>query len=437
MNPLIKILALASVLVPFATARAQDTDFRQAAREAMARYEYSKAIEFLDQASEGVEDVATLRDIALQKARCQKKLLRFDAASETLASVMGPGMLDVEVAGELADCHVNSGKLGDALILYSLLSMQHPDNLYLSIQKASLLFKVGDFEGCLDEGKAICDKEPIPSIYSLIGASALKLGQVDSSLVYYRKSLELNPLNAGTVTSISNILLGKKDYDGIISMAKDFIEKVPDNLGIGQILGVAYYLKDDQDEAYEVFKQLRKDGDDSYGTMYYSGLNALSLNRFQVARDCFDSAWQTDSTDAKLAVNYATALVNGPITYKKDDVVHITPKEAEYLYNKALELSEPDPGVMYKTHKGLGQLYYQGMQDMNKALPHYEAAYKYNPDDISLLVSIGYCHEVRKEYKQALQYYEKYMKVGKEGTKNFDFAKQSSINCRAELHMQE
>ena len=75
--------------------------------------------------------------------------------------------------------------------------------------------------------------------------------------------------------------------------------------------------------------------------------------------------------------------------------------------------------------------------DVNKALPHYEAAYKYNPEDIALLVSIGYCHEVRKEYKQALQYYEKYMKVGKEGTRNYDFAKQSSINCRAELHMQE
>ena len=427
---------IATILMVFAFtgAAAQEADFRQAAREAMAKYEYSKAIDLLDQAAEGVEDAATIRDIALQKARCQKKLLRYDAAAETLASVMEPGMMDVEVAGELADCHVNAGRLEDALTLYSLLSLQHPDNIYLSIQKASLLFKVGDFEGCADEGKAICHREPIPSIYSLIGASALKLGQVDTSLAYYRKSLELNPLNPGTVTSISNILLGKKDYDGIITMAKGFLEEVPDNLGVGQILGVAYYLKDDQDEAYEVFKQLRKDGDDSYGTLYYSGLNALSLNRFQVARDCFESAWQIDSSDAKLAVNYATALVNGPITYKKDDVVHITPKEAGHLYNKALELSEPDPGLMYKTHKGLGQLY---KVDVNKALPHYEAAYKYNPEDIALLVSIGYCHEVRKEYKQALQYYEKYMKVGKEGTRNYDFAKQSSINCRAELHMQE
>ena len=164
-----------------------------------------------------------------------------------------------------------------------------------------LLFKVNDFEGCAEEGMAICRRDSIPSILSLVGASLLKMGQVDSSLAYYRKSLRLNPQNPGTVTSISNILLGRKDYDGVIDLTKGFLEEVPDNLSVEQILGVAYYLKDDQDNAYEVFKQLRKDGDESYGTMFYSGMNALSLNRFTVARECFGNAWQIDSTDAKLA----------------------------------------------------------------------------------------------------------------------------------------
>ncbi len=414
----------------------QETDFRKEAGEAVARYEYSRAIELFDKAMETVTDEAAVKDLVLQKARCQKKMLRYDSAAETLGSAMKPGILDVELAGELADCHVLSGRLDEAFVLYNLLSLQHPDNLYFSIQKASLLFKLGDFEGCADEGKAICARDSIPSILSLIGASTLKLGQVDTALAYYRKSLNLNPLNPNTVTSISNILLGKKDYDGIIRLANGFLEEVPDNMGVAQILGVAYYLKDDQDSAYEVFKQLRKDGDDSYGTMYYSGLNALALNRFEVARNCFDSAWQTDSTDAKLAANYATALAKGGVFYKKDDVIHNAPKEAEHLFNKAIELAEPDPGLMYKSHNGLAQIYYS-MTDVNKALQHYDAAYRYNPDDLALLVSIGYCHEYRKEYKQAIQYYEKYLKLGKEGTKNYNFAKQAVAHIKGELHMQE
>ena len=169
-------LFLAAMLLFLAATgvHAQQTDNLQAAREAMARYEYSKAIELLDKALEAAAgDDTAIRDLSLQKARCQKKILRYDAAAETLASVMKPGMLDVEVAGELADCHVNSGKLGDALGLYSILTMQHPDNLYFSIQKASLLFKVNDFQGCAEEGKAVCRRDSIPSMLSLSASRAV------------------------------------------------------------------------------------------------------------------------------------------------------------------------------------------------------------------------------------------------------------------------
>ena len=420
---------ITTLLLAFAclTLAAQETDPLTAAREAMARYEYSKAIELLDKAMEGVQDKSGLRDLALQKARCQKRLLRHDAACETLASVMEPGALDVEVAGELADSHVQAGRLDDALALYSILSMQHPDNLYLAIQKASLLFKVGDFEGCAEQGKEICSRDSIPSILSLVGASALKLGQVDTSLAYYRESLRLNPLNPNTVTSISNILLGKKDYDGIISMSKAFLEEEPDNLGIGQILGVAYFLKDDQDNAYEVFKRLRKEGDESYGTMYYSGLNALSLSRFGVAIECFGKAWQIDSTDAKLAANYAVALSNDNL---KNQIA------AEKKFQEALRLAEPDPALMYKIHNGLAK-YYHSMSDVNKAIPHYEKALEYGPQDKSLLVSLGYCHRLRKEYKTALKYYERYLKEGKEESMNWYFVKQEINYINGELHMEE
>ena len=416
------LVTIALSLTALASA-AQDGGARRAAMEAMAKYEYSKAIELLDEAMASVDDKAELKDLALQKARCQKKLLRYDAAAETLA----PGMLDVELAGELADCHVASGRLGDALSLYNILSIQHPDNLYLVIQKTSLLFKVGDFEGCAQEGKAICRKEPIPSILSLVGASSMKTGQVDSALFYYRKSLELNPLNPATVTSISGILMGRKEYDGVISMARDFLEEIPDNLQVGQVLGVAYYLKEDQDEAYEVFKWLRNEGDDSYGTMYYSGLNALALNRFKVAADCFGAAWQIDSSDAKLASNYAVAL-------KKDNLVPGNQKKAEAMFKKAVELT--DPALMYKIHSGLGEIYYM-RENFADALSHYKEAYSYAPENRGLLVSIAYCHEMRKEYKIVLSYYEKYLSTAKPGTKNYNFATQAVTHIKAELHMME
>lgn len=430
------LLAIA-LLALTASLNAQEASPLAEAREAMARYEYSEAIKLLDKALESATDEAGIRDLSLQKARCQKKMLRYDAAAGTLASIMKPGALDVEVAGELADCHVNSGKLADALGLYSILRMQHPDNLYFSIQKASLLFKINDFQGCAEEGKAICSKDSIPSVLSLVGASLLKMGQVDSSLAYYRKSLRRNPSNPNTVVSVSNILLGKKDYDGVITLAKSFLEEQDgDNLPVRQILGVTYYLKDDQDEAYEVLKQLRKDGDDSYGTMYYSGLNALALNRFEVAQDCFEQAWQTDSSDVRLAVNYAVSLARDMQIRKKDGVLINNTDKAITFFSKADAMEEPDHEIMYKIHNGLGQLYFL-KHDIKNALPHYETAYEYNPKDNALLVSIGYCHRLNKNYKTALRYYEKYLSLGKEGTKNYNFAKEEVTFVKSELHMLE
>ncbi|MBR5064587.1 MAG: hypothetical protein IKX05_07720, partial [Bacteroidales bacterium] len=43
------------------------------------------------------------RDSLLQAARSLKQQYRFDAAAETLSSILSPGQMDPEVLGELAD----------------------------------------------------------------------------------------------------------------------------------------------------------------------------------------------------------------------------------------------------------------------------------------------------------------------------------------------
>ena len=73
-------LFLAAMLLFLAATgvHAQQTDNLQAAREAMARFEYSKAIEFLDKALEtAVGDETAIRDLSLQKARCHCRQISY------------------------------------------------------------------------------------------------------------------------------------------------------------------------------------------------------------------------------------------------------------------------------------------------------------------------------------------------------------------------
>ena len=72
-----------------------------------------------------------------------------------------------------------------------------------------------------------------------------------------------------------------------------------------------------------------------------------------------------------------------------------------------------------------------------QAIGHYMQAYKYNPKFISALSTIAYCYQQKKDYKQAVGWYEKYLKVAKPGSKGYDFAADNLAYVKSELFMEE
>ena len=73
----------------------------------------------------------------------------------------------------------------------------------------------------------------------------------------------------------------------------------------------------------------------------------------------------------------------------------------------------------------------------DEAIAHYQKAYGYNPKFISALTNIAYCYEQKKDYKSALEWYEKYLKVAKPGSRGYNFATQSVKYLKGELFMEE
>ena len=84
-----------------------------------------------------------------------------------------------------------------------------------------------------------------------------------------------------------------------------------------------------------------------------------------------------------------------------------------------------------------GLAYYRRQDSWDKAIEHYKEAYRYNPKFISALSTIAYCYEVKKDYKQALQWYEKYLEVARPGTQGYEFATKSVTFLKGELFMEE
>jgi tetratricopeptide (TPR) repeat protein len=93
--------------------------------------------------------------------------------------------------------------------------------------------------------------------------------------------------------------------------------------------------------------------------------------------------------------------------------------------------------MMSRIHQQYGLGDFRRQDSWDQAIEHYKEAYRYNPKNISALSTIGYCYEYNKDYKNALEWYEKYMKVARPGSSGYDFVKKSIEQIKGELFMEE
>ncbi len=228
------------------------------------------------------------------------------------------------------------------------------------------------------------------------------------------------------LSSVCNLLLAGEDYEGVVSETGRYLAEInSDEPEIESIYGFASYQLKDYKKAYETFSKLRSDGDRSFATFYYSGLSSLALKKYKEAAENFGLAWQIDSTNAALAANYGTALSH---YYQQD--------RAMEMFDKAESLLKPDPSLEFKI--AYGRAYSSYVQEKFKeAIPHYKKAYALDSSYISALSTIGYCYERLKDFKAAQEWYEKYLKLGKPGSKAYQFVEESLAYVKAEAFMEE
>ena len=162
------------------------------------------------------------------------------------------------------------------------------------------------------------------------------------------------------------------------------------------------YRKGDYEPAIKIFQRQEDIGNDTYPIHYYLGQSYWHTKVIYKAEEELVAAWQIDSSDVNLA--YSIAAV-------KMDAYRSFEKEVQPWLDKALEMLEPDHVMMSRIHQQYGLGYYRLQDSMDRAIEHYKDAYRYNPKYISALSTIAYCYEIKKDYKQALQWYEKYLKV--------------------------
>ena len=372
-------------------------------------------------------DSLVQRREALSEARYLKSIYKTDAAIEKLSALVTPGAMDEAVLAELADCHFQNGDYEAAAGTYQMLSLKSPENLLYMIKQMQLAYRMKDYPACASFGRKILSRDSIPAVAALTGDAFNLAGQNDSALVYYRHALALKPRNEAVVSKAANLLLAEKDYDSVLALTGDYLALDPDNFTVAPIQGLAYYLSAHYDSSTVVFERLKDLGADSYPLHYYLGQSYWHTNVTYEAERELLKAWALDSSDANLA--WSIAAVEAEM-YRPFDT------RVKPWLDKASEMIRPDSAFVSRIHQQYGSGYY-ALEQFDKAIAHYQEAYRQNPSFIQAISTIAYCYERQKKYKQALEYYERYLKLARPGSRGYEFAQKSIEYIKGELFMEE
>ena len=370
----------------------------------------------------------THRDSVLAEARYLKSIYRTDDAIEKLSALVQPGAMDEGVLAELADCHFQSGAYEDAAGTYFLLSSKAPDNILYHIRLMQAYSRMKAYQQSIQAGRMVLQQDSIPAVLSFVGDSFRQLEQADSALWYYRRSLALKPWNETVLSKAVGILIDKEKYDEAIAQSEAFLAEDPDNVTIAPLKGLALYRKGDYEGAVQVFQRQEDIGNDSYPIHYYLGQSYWHTQVTYRAEKELVAAWQIDSSDVNLAYSIAAVKLEA---YRSFD------QEIKPWLDKAWEMIQPDPALASRIQQQYGLAYYRRQDSWDKAIEHYKEAYRYNPKLISALSTIAYCYQQKKEYKAAIEWYEKYLKVARPGSRGYEFAADNLKYIRAEKFMEE
>ena len=378
-------------------------------------------------ASAQVADSQSERDATLSEARYLKSIFKTDEAIEKLSAFVTPDSFDEDLLSELADCHFQNGDYESAAGTFFLLTSKFPQNILYKVKYMQTLYRMKAFAQSAEVGRAVLQTDTIPAIAALVGDSFNQADMLDSALTYYRLTLSLKPLNESVVSKAARILISRRDYDSAIRLTDEYLALDSDNFTIAPIKGLAHYSKNEYAPAIDVFERQEKLGNDSYPVHYYLGQCYWHTEVMYRAQEELLAAWQIDSSDVNLAYSIAAVYADSNRSFEK---------EVKPWLDKAMNMLQPDPAMMSRLHQqyGLGEF---RNNDWERAIGHYKEAYRYNKNFISALSTIAYCYEQKKDYKSALEWYEKYLKVAKPGTRGHDFATQSVKYLKGELFMEE
>ena len=141
----------------------------------------------------------------------------------------------------------------------------------------------------------------------------------------------------------------------------------------------------------------------------------------------FEDAYHADTANIEGVYYYAYTL--GRVT--------IRDSLTQSMFDKGIELLQPDPDAMYRFYSAYGYWLVK-KERFDEARDKYIAARSYDPERLTVLPSLGYCYERLKDWKNAAIYYKEFMdRAENKESDVYNFTKEALDYVNGKLFMEE
>ena len=183
-------------------------------------------------------------------------------------------------------------------------------------------------------------------------------------------------------------------------------------------------FKSSTKEQFSPFKWALELGCDKLSGYYYLGLNSMMKEDCFYAYDWFKKAAELDTADVNLVYYMGDCRAK---------TLHVP--TAEQLFGKVEQMLEPDPAMFFKVNLSRAEMYMQ-KQMYAQAVKCYQKTESYGEFNPTQIARLGYAYRLAKDYKKAVEYYEKYLAQGKEGSATWKFVQEELAFIREEEFME-
>ncbi len=373
------------------------------ARDLMERHQYHEVINLLRGRPQTNENLRLM-------ATCHEKMYEFDDALKMYEILLVSHPQNIGLIIAAAESAYSAGDTKKSLHYWTQANELDTNNLYLQTNKALAHYRAEDWSGVVISCEKIFETDTIPMLLRIMGDASEHLNN-DKAVFFYKKAIEKNPADYLSVRNLCDYYYTSEIYDSVKIISDAYLTKIDSTQKrIGQYNGMAHYATRDYKKAIERLEKNMALGDSTYTTAYFLGMSRFASKHYYDAVLPFEIAYnQAPKPEPMLLYYYGTALSKA---YDK--------KRGIEILLQGVELIEKTNEGLYDFNRSLAYAY-QTSNQPGKSVQYYVKAYDKRPENKILLYFIAQEYDKMKDTKNALKYYERFLKTYPKDKKALSF----------------